>query len=180
MPGPVIGKSMNLGFPGTYDRNADCYIAARLVYDEDVNGPDFGEPMILNADNTVSSVKDYLLTSGNTFLATKFAGVAVREVKTIQTYEVGSLNAAKYQPGDPCDVLERGNVSVVCQNGTPVAGGAVYVRTVARTGLVVGGFEYGTDTDSTTRILLTNAQWMTGEKDANNVCELAILSRNKA
>jgi len=179
MPGSVIGTKMGLGFPGTYARSGDFLVGNHFVQATDDNGPQFGEPVVGNADNTVTSVKDYVSTSpAGTFTAAKFKGVAVREVKTITTYQVGTQEQTQYNPGDPCDVLKRGHVSVVCQLGTPVAEGAVYVRVEANDSYptaVVGGFEYRTDTDSSKCVLLTNCQWATGEIDANKVCELAIL-----
>src|SRR6185312_16358183 len=88
MPGTVIGKSLNLGYPGSVSRSADCVIAARVIKSTDPLGPKFGEPLVINSDatgGTLSSVADFL-TGGGTFTAAKFAGVAVREVKVANTY----------------------------------------------------------------------------------------------
>jgi hypothetical protein len=191
MPGTVIGQSMNLGYPGTYARNADCIISTRNVrtVTGDV-GPSFGDPCVLigssdAANNTYQSVADFINSArtNGTFTAALFAGVAVREVKTFQSYLANMPTIGVYSPGQPCDVLERGSVSVVCNVGAPVAGGAVYIRIASGTtpaGYVIGGFEYRTDTDSAACVLLTNCEWTTGNIDSNKMCELTIKSRNRA
>ena len=51
MAGYAIGKSMNLGFPGTYARTPDDVIMSRAVK-EDSKAIPFGAPVILNSDNT--------------------------------------------------------------------------------------------------------------------------------
>lgn len=172
MPGKTIGTKMLYGYPGSFARNADCYIMNRPVKADDTDSIGFGDPVILNSDNTYSKF-------GATGTAAAFAGVAVREVQQATSYlEQG---AGAYAPGSPCDVIERGNVSVVCRVGTPVAGGAVYVRITANAGVAgsaVGGFEYRADDDDDKCILLTNCKWATGLIDANKVTELAILGRN--
>ena len=192
MPGTAIGIRMNQGYPGTFSRNGDCIVNARMARTvTGDSGPSFGDPVVLIGsaaaadNNTYQSVADYVnaARTNGTFTAALFAGVAVREVKTYTTFtvqpsgEMGGIGG--YSPGTPCDVLERGSVSVVCQYGTPVAGGAVYVRVAMGTGgSVIGGFEYRADTDTSTCVLLTNAKWATGLMDANKVCELTIMNRN--
>ena len=77
---------------------------------------------------------------------------------------------------DAVPVLKRGCVNVICQNGTPVAGGKVYVRTVKNESYpnaAVGGFEAAEDTGK--NVELTNAQWK-GSADANGVAEMRILT----
>jgi hypothetical protein len=170
MPGGVIGKSLNLGYAGSVSRSADAIIANRIVKLSDVVSINFGDPAILNTDNTYSKF-------GATGTAAAFAGIAVREVKQGTVY--GSNANGSYAPGDPCDVLGRGSVTVVCNVGTPVAGGPVYIRTLANGAIplgVVGGFEAASDT--TNSILITNAKWTTGKIDANKVAEVTITQRN--
>jgi hypothetical protein len=140
-----------------------------MVKSTDTDSINFGSPAILNSDNTYSNF-------GATGTAATFAGVAVREVK--QTTDYLSADGS-YDPGQPCDVIERGSVTVVCNVGNPTAGGPVYVRIAANAGIptgVVGGFEAAADGTNTVQI--TNAKWKTGKKDANNVTELTILTRN--
>lgn len=168
MAGSVIGTSMNYGYPGTFARNGDCIIANRIV--KSTSDPiAFGEAVILNPDNTVSRF-------GAAGTAATFDGIAVREVKQNTSYTPAN---GSYTAGQPCDVIQRGSVSVACNVGTPTAGGKVYVRITANAGIpagVVGGFEAAADGANTLEI--TNAKWATGLKDANNVSELTILSRN--
>lgn len=179
MPGQVIGTSLNVGFPGSYSRNGDCIIANRLVKAADSVGPNFGNAVILNADSAGGSYSDVknFITGGGTMTAAKFAGVAVREVKQQVSNYLTNVNG-NYAPGQPCDVIERGSVVVVCNVGTPTAGGAVYLRIAANGAIpagVVGGFEAAADGSNT--VALTNCSWSTGVKDANNVAEMTILSR---
>ncbi len=184
MPGTVIGTSMNQGYPGTYARNGDCYIKSRKIKSTDTNGPSFGDPCVLNADDTYSSVADLLLAGGS-FSMANFAGIAGREVKTYLSYPP-SNSLGGYEPGDEADVIERGNTPVVCNVGTPTSGGKAYVRIKANVLVaagVVGGFEAANGVDSTDTeycIELTNCRWESTLVDGNNVAELAILSRNQA
>lgn len=168
MPGQAIGITMNYGYPGSFARNADCLIGNHIVKSTDSTGPNFGDPVVLNSDNTISKF-------GASNTAAQFSGVAVREVKQNVNYYP---TAGSYSPGAPSDVIKRGNVSVVCNVGTPTAGGAVYIRITANGAIpagVVGGFEAAAD--GTNTIQLTNAKFATGLMDANNVTELAIMSR---
>ena len=169
MPIGAIGTSMNYGYPGSFARNGDCIVMARPIKSTDSVGPSFGDPVILNADNTYSKF-------GADGTLAKFAGIAVREVKQASVY---TATGGVYAPGTSCDVIERGNVSVVCNVGTPTSGGAVYVRVVANESIpagIVGGLEAAAD--STNTIALTNCKWATGLKDANGVTELCIVNRN--
>jgi hypothetical protein len=171
MPGTTVGKSMNLGYPGNISRSADAIIENRIVRPADVANINFGDPVILNSDNTYSAF-------GAAGTAATFAGIAVREVKQTTDY----INSqGYYTPGQPCDVAHRGSLTVKCNVGTPSAGGSVYVRTVANGAIpagVVGGFEAAAD--GTNSIKLNNVQWRTGKIDANKVAEVTILSRNNA
>jgi hypothetical protein len=146
------------GYPGSFARGGDCLIMSRPVKSTDSAGPAFGDPVILNSDNTFSK-----FGAAGTLAA--FAGVAVREVKQATSY-LPSPTTGGYLPGQPCDVLERGDVSVVCNVGTPTAGGAVYVRTVANAGIpagVVGGFEAAADGGNT--IQWSKRSWSAGGCD---------------
>lgn len=115
----------------------------------------------------------------NTFA--QFAGIAVREVKQATSYLNQPFGSAQYNPGDPCDVLQQGSVIVTCNVGTPTANGPVYVRVALNGSIpagVIGGFEAAADGSNTVQI--TNARWKTGLIDANNSCELTLLTRNMA
>lgn len=180
MPSKAIGTSLNYGFPGEFSRNGDCVIKSRFVFLTDTVGPNFGDPCVLNSDatgGTWSSVAAAIARSV-TVTAALIGGVAVRNVKQYSDYN-NQNGIVNYLPGQPCDVIERGSVDVVCNVGTPTAGGGVWIRTVANGSIpagVVGGFEAAADGSNS--ISITNMRWHSGLKDVNNVAELTILSRN--
>ncbi len=171
MSGKAIGISMNYGFPGTYARTPDDIVTSRQLKEGSASVP-FGACLMANDDNTYSPV-------GEDFTAAKFGGVALRVVKQAISYTQQEETA--YNALDMVNALNRGAVVVNCNNGTPTAGGAVYVRVKANAsvaGGVVGGFEAAAD--GTNTVLLTNVQWTNGYVDANGVAEITILTRANA
>lgn len=165
--GTAIGLSLNLGYAGTISRDVDNIVTPRIVKSDSADIA-FGEPVILNTDNTYSRF-------GATGTATTFAGIAVREVKQATDYYAA---AGTYKANEVCDVLSKGSITVKCNAGTPTAGGKVYVRITANASVptgVVGQFEAAAD--STNTIEITNARWKTGKVDANGIAELTILNR---
>jgi hypothetical protein len=174
MPGSAIGIELNYGYPGSFTRSIDTIITNRTLKSvissgsETQTAVEFGEPVILNSDNTYTRF-------GATGTAATFAGIALREVKQAVDYYHG---AGSYIPGEAMDVMERGSVAVKCNVGTPTAGGKVYVRIAANSSIplgVVGQFEAAAD--STNTVEITNARWKTGKIDNNKVAELTILTR---
>jgi len=180
-PGAAVGVSMNQGFLGNFARNADCIIVNRIIKPgASYAGPNFGDPVALLSGNLFQALPDFITVDSGSFTLANFAGVAVREVKTFVTYQP-TPTIAGYLPGQPCDVIERGSVSVRCRVGTPTAGGAVYVRITLNGAIpagIIGGFEAAADGGNT--IALTNCEWATGAMDANGVVEMVIKTRNKA
>jgi len=175
MPGSAVGIELNLGYAGTVSRSVDAIITPRtiksVVTDGDETEPSilFGEPVILNTDNTYSRF-------GSSGTVATFAGIAVREVKQATDYYAA---AGSYLPGSVMDVLERGSMTVKCNVGTPTAGGKVYIRTVANASIpagVVGQFEAAAD--STNTLEITNLRWKTGKMDSNKIAEVTILTRS--
>src|SRR6266700_6437399 len=144
MPGATVGKQMNSGFPGTYSRNGDCIINSRPVLSTDSAGPKFGAAVVLNQDATGGTFSDAAVSmaNGHTPVMTQgsnyaFVGFAVREVMTLlaSTFvaqpQLPAIQA--YAPGQPCDVLERGSISVVVKDPQAagyLSGAKVYLRTV--------------------------------------------------
>jgi hypothetical protein len=171
MTGTAIGKVMNLGYPGNISRGVDSIIENHFLKSTDTANINFGDPVVLNSDNTVSAF-------GATGTAATFLGIAVREVKQNTDY----FNAqGYYTPGQPTDVAVRGSLTVKVNVGTPTANGNVYVRIATNAAIpngVVGGFEAAAD--GTNTVLLTNVKFKTGKLDANKVAEVTILSRNMA
>lgn len=192
MPGTVIGKSLNLGYAGKISRNGYNTISSRFVKSIlDGNGAEtlpsigFGEAVVLNSDNTYSK---FGTTGSGVAAATaaNFAGIAVAETKQVMTYNYGANSGiASYAPGQSVDVLSAGSATVFCKEGTPTAGGAVYIVTVAAaTGALsaVGDFITSATpagTGSPAAVLLTNAAWKTGKIDASKISEITLTSINR-
>ena len=165
--GKTIGKSLNYGFAGSFARTPDCITVTR--------------PNTSGANIRLGTVLVYDATGGvipadGTFSAAKFVGIAARETKTMLEY-LDQNSGAEFPPLDAVSVFQRGSISVICKAGTPTVGGAVYVRVTAGAGADIGNLEAAAD--GANNILLTNAQWG-GGKDANDVSELVLLSRNNA
>lgn len=133
MPGTVIGKNMNYGYPGQISRHGDEVSRTRPVKASTSNIK-FGAPVVQNTDGSVQLF-------GATNVAADFAGVAMRKVKSATIYP--SQNFGYYEPLQPCDVLERGGVIAICAWGTPAVGGDVYVRTVVAEGVSPTGAAIG-------------------------------------
>lgn len=104
--------------------------------------------------------------------ASVFAGVLSRIAPSIagdlaQTFAGGTPNTASVQ-----GIVVKGYVNVVCTQGTPVRGAAVYVRVTADTGKLVGDFE--TAADSGKCVAIAGATWAVDGKDATNIAEIRI------
>lgn len=176
MPGGAIGTNMGYGYEGNYARMPDTIIMNRPVNKDDEVSIDFGKAAVLNTDNTYSAF-------GASDTMTNFAGFAIREVKQTLSYTTG---ATGYAPGDPCDIIERGNVTVKCVHGTPTAGGKVYIRIAANEDFPteeIGDLRADADiTEGTPDVVctleLTNCKWATGLIGTDKITELSILTRN--
>ena len=167
MAGKAIGISMNYGYAGNYSRTPDDITASRKLADE--AAVPFGVAVVLNPDNTYSPVAAETT-------ADKIAGISLRIVKQAIAYD--NQNFSQYNPGEMMTVLERGAATVLCNVGTPTAGGKVYVRVKENVGVangVVGGFEATADADNT--IEVPNMRWTNGYLDANRISEVTILTR---
>jgi len=186
---PVTG--LNLGFPGNVSRLADDVIASRPVLTT-ANAIPFGSAVVIISNNagtfgggdSYESVADFI-AGGGTMTAALFAGVAVRNVKTLLSYTSLGNNddvaqIGQFAPGELAEVLERGSITVVCNVGTPVSQGAVYLRIAANASIpagVVGGFEAAADGANTIDLSTVGVVWRTGAKDANNVAEITLKTR---
>ncbi|RXI46082.1 hypothetical protein DP145_01720 [Clostridium tetani] len=168
MPGKAIGIELNLGYPGTVARSVDTIITPKTVSKEETELIKFGDLVVLNKDNTYSKFK-----TDN--IANDFVGIAIREVKQAIDYYSGS---GSYLPGETCDAINRGTITVFCNNGTPIAGGKVFVRIKENEEIPdgkIGQLEAIADGDNT--IEIPNLKWTTGKIDSNNVAEVTILNR---
>ena len=188
MPGTAIGTQMYEGFPGTYSRNDPAvHIRAGLVRTTDTYNINFGDPVVLiqNATGGLYTQAAGFIVGGGSFVfapngTSGFAGFAVREVKSFETYVSATLGY--YAPGAPADVLTQGNIIVVLKNpqaASVLAGGPLYLR-VSTNGsypsAAVGDLEPAADGAHT--VQLTNCMITTGIVDANNSCEITVLTRN--
>ena len=181
---PVV--ALNNGFLGAVSRVGYPVIVARQVLPTTTNPINFGDPVVFvtggsDGDFALQSVADFI-AGGGTFTAAKFAGVAVREVKTNLAYvaleTIPANLIGSYAPGEMAEALESGSICVKINNGTPVSQGTVYIRIAANVGIpagVVGGFE--AVADGTNTVALTGVVFRTGNLDANGVAEITILNR---
>lgn len=165
MPGTVIGKTLNFGYPGQISRQGDEISRTRPVKKGAANIP-FGAAVEIGADGTCT------LLGAGAGTAAAFAGVAMRRVKSALVYP--DQNHGYYAANENCDILERGAVMVECVAGNPTVGGAVHVYKTTANGHKMG--EFAAAADATNTVQLTNAKWATG-KDANNVAEVVIVTR---
>jgi hypothetical protein len=114
-----------------------------------------------------------------------FGGIAVREVVTElgYPYTPAATEVGYYAPGKMVGLLVRGSITIKVPVGTPVADGPAYLRTILNGSIpagLVGSFEANSDTVNS--LLLSNipqvqAFFKTGTLDANDLCELTLLSR---
>lgn len=185
MPATVIPvKGLFLGFVGNISNEGYSLRSSRMVNASDTNSIAFGESFVLNSNNTYSSVKQFILTAGAAaFTATVPVGIAVSNVNINPTYQIqGSLNVltpgGSYLPGSIMDGLVQGTINVACYNGTPTAGGIVYVRKILNGAIpagVVGGLEAAAD--GTNSIAYPNFLWKTGYLETDFTAQVTILAR---
>lgn len=172
MPGKVIGKYLNNGFPGTYAEMGD-HLVKSFPNTGDAE-MDFGAP-VFSLNGGVAAVG----SAGLTPTAALFKGVAISHVQSATVYP--NQNIGQYAVNQAVAVIERGAVAVGVNNSAvnaPAIDGAVYVRIAgAATGKPLGGFEAAAD--STNTIQITNATWGSSA-DANGVAMLVIKTRNNA
>jgi hypothetical protein len=152
---PVLGP--NIGFQGTVSRFGERVIAAReFVPTTTTNNLNFGDPAVVIQNNSggyFDSVADFIAAAqaNVALLAAQFAGVAVREVKTMLTYPAGQTPGIQqvgyYSNGQMAEVLERGNIVVlITVSNSPVSGSQLYTRVVANAAVpagFVGDWEVG-------------------------------------
>lgn len=185
MPATVIPVTgINEGFVGNISNEGYSLRTPRTVNPADTLNIDFGETLVLNLNNTYSSVATFIAGSG-TVTANTPLGIAAANIKTNPTFPLNGSNdvftpGGTYTPGQVCDGLVQGIIDVFCRVGTPTgAGGTVYIR-VALNGTfpagVVGGLEAVADGGNT--VALTNIKWKTGvSKGGNSVYQVTILQR---
>lgn len=159
---PVTG--MLLGPIGTISQTDFPLITPRQVNVADTMNLAFGEPFVLNPDNTYSSVAQYIARNSvaafvalmNNAMPRFQLGIAQESVVTNQYYPLNggtNMPAGCYVPGMMVNGLTRGTITVQANNGTPAGANApIYIRTTADGGMpaaLVGGIEAAPDPSAT-------------------------------
>jgi hypothetical protein len=144
----VLGP--NIGFPGTISRQGERVVTAREFVPFNVaNNLNFGDPAVSIPNQQGgfwTSVADFIAASQANIglLATQWAGMAVREVKTSLVYPAGQtpgiLQVGFYTNKQMAEVLERGSGTVLLTVGSPNQGAQIYTRVVLNTANVPAGF----------------------------------------
>ena len=160
---PVTGP--NIGFQGSVSRFGERVIAAREVQPSATLNLNFGDPAVIIPNATggyYDSVADFVAAAVANIglVASQFAGMAVREVKTMLTYPSGQAPGLQqvgyYAPNSMGEVLERGSGTVLLSVGSPSAEAQLYTRVVLNGAVpagVIGDWETNpaaTDLFSTT------------------------------
>lgn len=154
------------GVPGDITRVDETNVEpAMLVAVSSVYAQAFGIPMVY----ATGGISQY--STGK--VAADFAGVLVREVPSIAGSNTQGFTDNIPYPSVPQGLAVRGYVSVKCVTGTPARGGIVYIRVVASSGHAIGDFDATSDADNVA-LSLTQAEWATDGKDADNNAELRI------
>lgn len=162
MSGFVIGKTLRKGFAGNVSRSQDAVITCFAAKGEEIG---FGDPVVINTDATVSKY----VKGGN---AAKIIGFAVRAAKQAKD----DSGEAAYKAGEPVDVLLRGTICVQVVAGTPVPGGAVYVRTGTGEGHTAGSLVSYASTTTGETVKLANMVFASAA-DADGIAEVTVCSR---
>lgn len=185
MPATVIPvKGMQQGFVGNISSEGLSLRSPRVVNLADTHNVSFGEAVVVNANNTYSSVAQFI-AGGGTFSATTPLAIAASNVHTNTVYPVqGGSNSTSgfYVPGQVADAMVIGTMNVQINNGTPTgANGAVYLRILANAGIpagVVGGFE--AVADGTNTVALTNVKFKNGTVEMDGTAQVTVLTRTIA
>lgn len=149
--GQVIGVTgPNNGFQGTVSRQGERVIAAReFIPYTAANNLNFGDPAIINplvgpGGGSWDSVADFVAHAQANIglVASLFAGMAVREVKTQLVYPAGQqpgiLQVGYYANLQMAEVLERGSGTILLAVGAPKANDQVYTRVVLNGAIAAG------------------------------------------
>jgi hypothetical protein len=185
MPADVIQVTgLNVGPIGKISQTDFPIITPRQVNSADTLNVNFGDPVVLNTNNTYSSVAQYIADAKTLTSSTPLA-VAVADVKTNSYYPLAggqSMGAGYYSPGNLMDALVRGTINVNVRVGTPAGSQApVYVRVATNVAIpagVVGGFEAAAD--GTNTVLITNMVFKTGSVGPDGSAQIVLLERTMA
>lgn len=158
------------GVPGDITRTDETNVEPAMQAVQGSDYPKVGMGVKYNSDGTGIQVP-----SGDA--ATTFAGVMIREVPSISNSIGDDASFAPTTPliDIPVGLAVRGYVSVKCEAGTPVRGGAVYWQVTDHSGVKAGSFRAdGVDSGNAVVLTATQAEWATNGKDADGNAELRI------
>lgn len=147
------------GFAGTISRSDSLTVEQELI---DSGTP----PTAYGRFAKVVAGKIQPIASGDA--ATVVYGLTVRPYPAQST--TNALGASAPPTSGVIDILRRGFMSVVLDNGTAAKGAAVYVRVTVNGGLGVGNIE--TAADSAKCVAVAGCTF-TGPADANGIVEIA-------
>ena len=135
MPAAVIPVTGLIQGPvGSISQSDFPLTTNRLLKPTDTYSAAFGDALVLNSDNTYSTVKQYITVDSSSVTSTTALAFAQANVKTNTYYPAGSegtqMGSGVYLPGQPTDGFVRGTITVAVPYGTPAGAGApVYIRT---------------------------------------------------
>lgn len=142
------------------------------------------EAIFLNPDNAPTkygapvkfvSGKGEAIEAGDA--AADFRGIVARTAPSISGSTDSGFNDNVPNPATAQALVRRGYVLVKCAIGTPTRGGAVYMRTVADTGKLVGDLEATFDNGGEgpdANVLLVGVTWASEGKDSDGTAEIRI------
>lgn len=141
---------------------------AMLIAVASVYAQTYGIPMVYQS----GGISQYQTSN----VAADFCGVLARTAPEIAASgDAGVFGPSIPNQYQPQNLVTRGYVSVLCQYGTPVRGGIVYVRVAATSGSrLLGGFEATSDGGNNVALTLTQASWATDGMDENNISEIRV------
>ncbi len=186
MPATVIPvKGMSLGFVGSISNEGDSLRVPRLVKSTDTLSIPFGGVVMLNTDNTYSSVATKVAASPSVPpTITTPLGIAVTDVQPngASFPQGGGSNLAGgyYAPGQVADVMVKGTTNVYCANGTPTAGGTVYIRVALNASIpagFIGGLEATSDGANSVALNPIFITWKTNFIETDGTAQVTITHR---
>jgi hypothetical protein len=146
---PVTG--LVLGPIGSFSQTDFPLVTPRPINATDALIPNFGDTLILNANNTYSSINQWITNASGVLKSSTPVCFAAINIKTNTTYPTNGtqyasiVGSGNYPAGSEADGFTRGTINVALNNGTPAgAGSPVFIRTVANGSIpagVVGGIE---------------------------------------
>lgn len=170
---PVTG--LVLGPIGTISQTDFPLVSPRQVNPTDTLNLGFGETFVLNANNTYSSVKQYIVSNSVAALAALLAGsplcpigIAKDAVETNAYYPLnGGVNmpAGFYAPGMMVNGLTRGTISVPVNAGSSASANQPAFMRVAFNAAtpagIVGGLEAAAESAATTATATSGSNSLT-------------------